>query len=274
MTRSLSDSPSTASLVAITRRYSVEEAQRAGWTLTIDGDGLSPGDIVLVPSAGALRRGIITNLARAYASVAFITESAIRTAGQVRTFGVPETLIGSLTVVQPRRTSVKVPFDQVWTWGGLGHYVQDTGPTPVGAVLLRTVVTGSAMPKGSQKVITARGRKPVMKPDNPESAWWQRHVAITVQQDARCPGPGWPTLLPVQVSCVFLLGRAFSCEDEEPTGHDIGDVDKLCRNVGDALEMAGLIKDDKQVITWDGSYKAWAPGGVDPCMLLTVSEYR
>lgn len=57
---------------------------------------------------------------------------------------------------------------------------------------------------------------------------------------------GWPILDPVVVSVTFQYERV-KADDWYPTGQNFGDVDKLLRNVLDALQSAGLYKDDAQV---------------------------
>lgn len=43
-----------------------------------------------------------------------------------------------------------------------------------------------------------------------------------------------------------------------PDADDIGDLDKLCRNLGDALEQSGLIRNDRAIVGWD-ALKLWTP---------------
>jgi Holliday junction resolvase RusA-like endonuclease len=56
-----------------------------------------------------------------------------------------------------------------------------------------------------------------------------------------------------------------------PTTHDIGDLDKMCRNVGDALKDARLINDDSQIATWLNPKKRWAPDNI-PTTFIEVWE--
>ena len=79
----------------------------------------------------------------------------------------------------------------------------------------------------------------------------------------------------VHVRAVFYLAKnhvikagkrtdAFwpSHETSFPTALDLGDTDKLQRNVGDALQDAKLIADDSLIVKWLDPQKLWAPDNV------------
>jgi len=68
---------------------------------------------------------------------------------------------------------------------------------------------------------------------------------------------GWvPLQGPITVQALFCFERC-GCELDYPmVPNDHGDLDKLCRNLGDALEMSGLIKNDAQIVQWIAS-KLW-----------------
>lgn len=53
-----------------------------------------------------------------------------------------------------------------------------------------------------------------------------------------------------------------SHETPFPIAHDIGDLDKMCRNVGDALEDAHVVNDDAQIVKWIDPEKLWAPDNI------------
>jgi len=51
---------------------------------------------------------------------------------------------------------------------------------------------------------------------------------------------------------------------------DIGDTDKLYRNIGDALEQSGLLANDRQVLSWPGEGKRWCIGRELPGVIVKV----
>lgn len=135
--------------------------------------------------------------------------------------------------------------------------------------VLSTFVPGWPRPKGSletQAVRDGAGRltgKTRVK-DSAESTRWRRAVA----QHLRRPG-FVPLTCPVIVSCVFWFVPPSPADMRRPypTGARIGDLDKLVRNVLDALQVddtgkgngADLIADDRQVVELVDTRKAWAP---------------
>ncbi len=79
----------------------------------------------------------------------------------------------------------------------------------------------------------------------------------------------------VEVRAKFYLARNHVIKDGKrvdafwpshdtvlPIAHDIGDLDKMCRNVGDALTDSGLIADDSLITKWLNPEKLWAPDNV------------
>lgn len=61
-------------------------------------------------------------------------------------------------------------------------------------------------------------------------------------------GSLFPSPLPVAVHCDFYLPRPLGNTDPNPTCKSSGDIDKLVRNVFDALQRAGIYEDDSQVV--------------------------
>jgi Holliday junction resolvase RusA-like endonuclease len=138
-------------------------------------------------------------------------------------------------------------------------------------VLLMCWVDGTPRPKGSLKVVSARGRKPVLQEQSTDSSAWRDTVAWTARRELNLPAPGYPTQLPVELACTFAFERSASCTDEEPTSGGIGDLDKLLRNVGDALTDAKVIADDRQIVAMKAS-KVWTADGQKPGALIIVRE--
>lgn len=119
------------------------------------------------------------------------------------------------------------------------------------------VVPGHPLPKGSLKCVGRNGRHQIID-DNPNTRVWLDQVAESAAQQLQL------TLTPhqgvgIEIACIlprpashhrtgrnrFLL-RANA--PELPVLRQTGDVDKLARLVLDALQSAGVLADDSQVI--------------------------
>lgn len=86
----------------------------------------------------------------------------------------------------------------------------------------------------------------------------------------------------VEIECVFRFHRQIGVAGElwpshdvdHPTSIDIGDWDKLLRNLLDALTQSGLIKDDSLVIGSRGTWKRWARNGEKAGVEVSVLAAR
>lgn len=124
-------------------------------------------------------------------------------------------------------------------------------------------VAGRARPKGSLVGIpikTRGGRTVVkMKEQSTDGPLWRRHVAVAARAAIAAAGgfggeggvTGFPTLLPVLVKMRFgferVRGTKVEGADYAPISGYFGDLDKLVRNVLDALTDGGVYGDDRQV---------------------------
>ena len=134
-------------------------------------------------------------------------------------------------------------------------------------VLLRTYVPGRPRSKGSLKIWCTRGRDHKVRVEEQvaDSSAWRNRVAAIVQAWARREyGPAPLKLeIPLELRVVYFFRR----EDEDqptlprPTAITVGDLDKLDRNIGDALTSSGLIKDDKYIVRIMSEKRWAAPGG-------------
>lgn len=136
-------------------------------------------------------------------------------------------------------------------------------------ILLAVFVPGHPRTKGSLKVITPRGKRPIMVEDHALSKPWRTKIRKTIH--AECPAyrklGHVPEAGAVMVTLVFRFERP-----ETGMGVDLpwpiingginanGDYDKLLRNVLDALQDAKVIKNDAQVVGSSG-IKRWANPG-------------
>lgn len=71
---------------------------------------------------------------------------------------------------------------------------------------------------------------------------------------------GWPLAGPIVVSAIFSFRRLAKDEEVRPIGHRYGDLDKLLRNVFDALQSAKVYAEDCQVSSLGRVEKRFAEG--------------
>lgn len=110
-------------------------------------------------------------------------------------------------------------------------------------------VAGEPKPQGS-KTAYKRGSKIVLVEANKSLPEWRRRL---VEGFAPFKGlttqPGYENGVTVTVE--FYLSRPASVKRDYPTVKP--DLDKLQRAVGDALTIAGVIKDDSSIVQWIAS---------------------
>lgn len=133
-------------------------------------------------------------------------------------------------------------------------------------LLAEFTVRGRPRSKGSLKVITPRGKKPRLIEDLKHSVPWRQRMMTAMRDQDTARGITFqaPHEGPVQVVATFLFERrgATALASPYPTVNAginaNGDLDKLLRNLLDALQGAGVIKDDCQVVSIV-TRKGWAP---------------
>lgn len=143
---------------------------------------------------------------------------------------------------------------------------------------LTFTVYGNPLPKGSMRCVGRRGgRAHVVIDNNPAVAVWQREVrAIAALGGAAYIG------VPVTVDITSVLARPKAHYRTgrnshllragaplHPIGRGTGDADKLARLVLDALEGAGVVFDDAQVIDVR-SRKEYVPPMGTPGVIVRV----
>jgi hypothetical protein len=170
-------------------------------------------------------------------------------------------------------------------------------------ITIGLTVAGRARPKGSLKCLGgAPGRKHVMVEQVEGSKPWKLRMIAEIRREfgiepiyraakgarvvvgwktSRAKGGGiWtPYAGAVEVTAVFLFERLRGVGGEIlpshstpwPIADDIGDTDKLCRNLGDALEQSGLIANDRNIVSWHAQ-KAWVTEEGGACATFTVRE--
>lgn len=136
-----------------------------------------------------------------------------------------------------------------------------------GLILDGAWVAGRPQPKGSLKprgsAVSKTGRRySKLTEDDEESSAWRKAVKNALARQAKAVYPNdwrerFPLTVPVEVFVVFYFAPpADPVIPMHPCGME-GDLDKLLRNLGDAMKDAGLIKDDRLITRWD-ALKVWA----------------
>lgn len=122
-------------------------------------------------------------------------------------------------------------------------------------IVLRVWVPGRPKTKGSLEVVNS-GRltgRAVLR-DSPASKRWRMLVADRVRREMRSGGLG-PLVGPVELQLRYTL----PLDEDGLIERGSGDIDKLDRNILDALTDAGVYSDDAQVVRcW--SEKICMPG--------------
>lgn len=124
-------------------------------------------------------------------------------------------------------------------------------------------VTGKPSQQGSKKHV-GNGRMAEMAKHLP--AW--RKTVIAAARESH--GPDWDPLDgPLTVGLTVYLARPKTTKyPDYPAGAP--DLDKLQRAIGDALTLAGTIKDDARIVTWNAK-KRWAIG-CEPGAVITIEN--
>lgn len=109
--------------------------------------------------------------------------------------------------------------------------------------LIQVFVAGDPKPKGSLRHV---GGGRLIEQVAGSKAWREAIVIAAAQERDR---QGWQTLAgcPVAVTARVTVKRPASVSRETPFTRSSGDVDKLARNILDAITDAHLIGDDSQV---------------------------
>jgi Holliday junction resolvase RusA-like endonuclease len=137
---------------------------------------------------------------------------------------------------------------------------------------LRFVVYGTPATKGSMKAVPiGRGRHAVVESHTTAKPWREAVKSAARDAMAELEGTGDPfaTLSgPVEVDVVYSFRKPKSAPRRRriwPITRSSGDVDKLARNVLDALVDVGVMGDDSQVVRLVGekAYCGEAPSTTD-----------
>jgi Holliday junction resolvase RusA-like endonuclease len=134
-------------------------------------------------------------------------------------------------------------------------------------VILRTYVPGRPRSKGSLKHWCMKDRKHTVRVEEQvkDSHAWRVKVAHQVQRECRgAYGEHLRLEIPVELRVVYFFDRTAEDRPDEayPVAMGIGDLDKLDRNIGDALTSSGVIKDDQYIVRIVSEKRWAAPGSI------------
>jgi len=132
---------------------------------------------------------------------------------------------------------------------------------------LEFTVLGEPQPQGSKTIVERRGRRPVIREDNPGTEPWRQAVAAAA---ARAIGDRRPFTGPVRMNATFVFQRPLA---HYGTGRNHGrlkpsapaycrsrpDIDKLVRAVCDAVAGIAFHDDARVVIVHAEKHYADAP---------------
>lgn len=158
-------------------------------------------------------------------------------------------------------------------------------PRPLPPELVTVWVAGVARTKGSLEAQiapgrTATGRRRVRMVESVRgSKDWRADVVRAVMSalggvpsltGPRLPCRPWTCAVEVRL-CVWLPRPAVARDAPWPVSQRTGDVDKLQRNIGDALVDVGLIDDDSLIVRWGDPTKFWAPDAARTGALIQIA---
>lgn len=78
---------------------------------------------------------------------------------------------------------------------------------------------------------------------------------------------------PVEVAARFIFDRDVDGLPYPTIENNHGDADKLERNLGDALEQSGLLRNDSEIVHWD-VWKRWSRVGEIARAVIVIREAR
>lgn len=120
-------------------------------------------------------------------------------------------------------------------------------------------IPGVPKPQGSKTAgVNERTGKTFVREDNKGTKPWRKRMVEALQDERGRPLHRFDSAVWVSLRFVFLRPKSHR-PDSLPTSKLLGDVDKLTRNVLDALTQSGVITDDKYVIKLRDVEKVYGP---------------
>lgn len=129
-------------------------------------------------------------------------------------------------------------------------------------------VEGIPAPQGS-KTAFRRGNRCVLVETSKKLPAWREACMAEFKNGAKAYGLE-PIDAPVCVRVEFLMPRPKKPTNNYPY---VGDLDKLQRGVGDALEQSGVVKNDSRIVEWRAT-KRYAEPGEEPGAIIEAFVVR
>lgn len=122
---------------------------------------------------------------------------------------------------------------------------------------LHVWIDGHPRPKGSLKPVWPKGGGRVrLIEDNEKSGPWRDLVVTLLKPKVAAHPDHFPLRGGVRVAVEFVFEAPKKAQlGERPDTTYTGDVDKLARNIGDALQDARVVGNDSQIVEW--SARSW-----------------
>ncbi len=115
-------------------------------------------------------------------------------------------------------------------------------------MIWQTFIPGIPKPQGSKTSgLNHKTGKTFVREDNAGTKPWRKRMVEGLQDSHGVPLAQFDSAVAVVLRFVFVRPKSHK-RDSMPTSKALGDVDKLARNVLDALTQAGIITDDKFVL--------------------------
>jgi Holliday junction resolvase RusA-like endonuclease len=105
-------------------------------------------------------------------------------------------------------------------------------------VIFSAIIVGQPRPKGnSRQVWKTRGQTVIKLAPSRDFLTWQRHAKLQLNLVKAAQGIREPIDVPLRVHATFFRDAR-------------ADVDNLCKALGDVLQHAGVIKNDRLIVEW------------------------
>lgn len=143
-----------------------------------------------------------------------------------------------------------------------------TGIIPEDGLVFSAEVSGMSKSKGSLKNVARRGQKAHLVEQVEGSEEWKKTMIKAFHRlvrlgDGTNPAltlPGYPFDDAVMVSAVFTFEKPLASVLEMPSTKTYYDLDKLQRNLGDALQDGHVLKEDSRIVEWHSRKVFVKPG--------------
>lgn len=144
-----------------------------------------------------------------------------------------------------------------------------TGEVPSTGIIFSADIAGDSKSKGSLKNVAKRGRTAHLVEQVEDSEKWKNDMIKAFHRkvrlgDGRNPAltlPGYPYDDAVVVKVVFYFPKPVNSPLDYPSTRTYYDLDKLQRNLGDALEQGHVIRDDARIVEWQSQKRFAYPEG-------------